>query len=60
MKKEKHFNLRIDPELLAKFRCVCEYEARSMNNQLLIFVRNAVRRYEKEHGEIEVKHDETC
>ena len=55
MGKEKHFNLRIDEDLLAKFKYVSEYNARSMNNQLLFYIRNAVKAFEKEHGEIEIK-----
>ncbi len=52
MKEVKHLSLRIDEITLKKFRFVCDYEARSANNQLLYFVRKAITEYEKEHGEI--------
>lgn len=49
---EKHFNLRINGNMLAKFKYVCDYDARSMNGQLLIYIRNAIQDFEAEHGEI--------
>lgn len=52
---EKHFNLRVDEDTLKKFKIVCDYQARSMNSQLLIFMRNAIKAYEKTHGKIETK-----
>ncbi len=53
MLKEKHLSLRIDAEMLRKFRSVCAYEGRSANSQLLIFIRDAIAKFEKEHGTIE-------
>ncbi len=53
MKEQKHLSLRIDEEMLRKFRYVCEYEGRSANRQLLIYIRTAIAEFEKEHGQIE-------
>lgn len=55
MKDEKHFGLRVDGELLKKFRFVSDYEGRSANAQILILMRKFVNEYEKEHGKIEVE-----
>lgn len=52
MENQKHLSLRIEEEMLRKFRYVCSYEARSANGQLLIFIRNAISEFEKIHGEI--------
>lgn len=58
MKKERHFGLRIDDELLQKFRYICEYEGRSANGQILFMIRRRVAAFEKEHGEIPTKDTE--
>ncbi|MDR3344045.1 MAG: hypothetical protein LBT21_00380 [Oscillospiraceae bacterium] len=49
---EKHFGLRIDGELLAKFRYVCDYEGRSANRQILQLIKGFILRYEEENGKI--------
>lgn len=55
MNIERHFGLRIDDELLRKFRYVCEYYGRSANGQILYMIRNSVSRFEAEHGKIELE-----
>lgn len=55
--KYKHLSLRIDENLLKKFRFVCEYDGRSANGQLLYLVRNCVSAYEKEYGEIKLSEE---
>ena len=57
MKNQKHLSLRIDDDMLVKFRYVCRYEGRSANSQLNIYIRNLVTAYEKEHGEIIPEND---
>jgi len=52
MKDEKHFGLRINSELLRRFRYVCEYDGRSANSQLLVMIRQYISAFEKEHGAI--------
>ena len=54
MKNKKHLSLRIDPELLEKFHYVCEYNARSANGQLNIYIKKLVENFEQEHGEINI------
>lgn len=49
-----HYSLRIDAELLEKFSFVAEYEARSINRELIQIIRNHVLRFEEKMGEIDV------
>ena len=51
----KSLTIRIDDTLLDKLHVVADYEGRSANSQVLILIRNCVREYEKENGEIEIK-----
>jgi len=50
----KHLSLRIDAKMLEKFRYVCEYDGRSANSKLLVYIRNAIKEFETEHGEIKI------
>ncbi len=47
------FTLRIDSELLKKFRYVAEYNARSANRELEILMKKQVADYENKHGKIQ-------
>lgn len=49
-----HYSLRINAELLEKFSFVAEYEARSINRELIQIIRNHVLRFEEKMGEIDV------
>ena len=51
----KSLTIRIDDTLLDKLHVVADYEGRAANSQVLILIRNCVREYEKENGEIETK-----
>ena len=57
MKKDKHFGLRIDENLLCKFHFVCEYDGRSANSQILFLIRKYIAEYEEKHGKIEIGKD---
>ncbi len=46
------FTLRIDPELLKKFRFVADYNARSANRELEVLMKKHVNEFEKKHGKI--------
>ncbi|MDR1630983.1 MAG: hypothetical protein LBS36_12360 [Oscillospiraceae bacterium] len=50
-----YLSLRIEPELLQKFKYVACYDGRSMNAALVRLVRGYVARFEKEHGAIAEK-----
>lgn len=53
MKDIKHLSLRINSDMLEKFKYICEFEGRSANSQLLYFIRQAIINFEKEHGDID-------
>lgn len=46
------FTVRVDPVLLAKFRYVAEYNARSANREAELLFRLHVEDFEKQHGKI--------
>ena len=48
------FTLRIEPELLKKFRYVAEYNARSANRELEVLMKNHVTDFESKYGKIEI------
>ena len=50
--QEKHFGLRVDGTILAKFRYVCGYHGRSANSQIIQLMLQFIAEYEKEHGKI--------
>jgi len=53
-KNEKHFGLRVDGDVLARFRYVCGYVGRSANSQIIQLMLKFIADYEKEHGKIEI------
>lgn len=46
------FTVRIEPDLLRKFRYVAEYNARSANREAEVLIKQHVEQFEKEHGKI--------
>lgn len=46
------FTIRIEPELLIKLRYIAEYNARSANCKVEVLIKNHVKQFEKEHGNI--------
>ena len=51
MKKSK-FTVRVDDEVLKKFRYVAEYNARSANREVEFLMRKRITEFEKAHGKI--------
>lgn len=51
---EKHFGLRVNGDILAKFRFICDYVGRSANKQLVQLMLQFIADYEKDHGKIEL------
>ncbi|MBE7004356.1 MAG: Arc family DNA-binding protein [Ruminococcaceae bacterium] len=49
---EKHFGLRVDGTILAKFRYVCGYHGRSANSQIIQLMLQFIADYERENGKI--------
>lgn len=48
------FTVRVNPDLLKKFRLVADYNGRSANREIEILMRNHVAEFEKIHGKIEI------
>ncbi len=55
MKDISKFTLRTEKELLRKFQYVAEYNARSMNKELEVVMKQHVLEFEKENGKIELE-----
>ena len=51
---EKHFGLRVDGDILAKFRYVCGYTGRSANSQIIQLMLKFISEYEQEHEKIDL------
>lgn len=46
------FTVRVEPELLKKFRYVAEYNARSANREAEVLIKKHIDEFEKVHGKI--------
>lgn len=46
------FTIRIDAELLKKFRIVADYNARSANKEIEVLMKKHIAEFEKSHGKI--------
>jgi hypothetical protein len=57
-KNNKHLGIEVDPELHYKLRYISKYYGRSANGQILYLIRQAVKEYEKNEGEIPVPKEE--
>jgi len=57
-KRNKHLGIEVDPELHCKLRYIAKYEGRSANGQILYLIRNCIRDFEQENGEIPFESDE--
>ena len=51
-KNNKHLGIEIDTELHRKLHYISKYEGRSANGQILYLIRQCIREFEAEHGEI--------
>ncbi len=50
----KSLSIRIDEDMLNKLHVVADYEGRSANSQILILIRDCIKKYEEENGEINI------
>jgi len=50
----KSLSIRIDSEMLDRLHYVAAYEGRSANSQILILIRDCIKNFENEHGEMEL------
>lgn len=49
------YTLRIESELMEKFRFVAEYNARSANRELEVIMKKHIEEFEEVHGKIETE-----
>ena len=49
----KSLSIRIDEDMLDKLHYVADYEGRSANSQILVLIRNCIKKFEDKYGEIE-------
>ncbi|MDR2560126.1 MAG: ribbon-helix-helix domain-containing protein [Oscillospiraceae bacterium] len=56
----KNLSLKIDPELLKKFRYVARYDDRSMNWYMNKMICNCVAKFEAKHGKIKFDGEESA
>ena len=54
-KKNKHLGIEISPELHYKIRYIANYNARSINKQMIYLAQQCVKAFEASEGKIEVK-----
>lgn len=48
----KSVSIRIEQEMLDKLGYIADYEGRSVNSHILVLVRENIKAFEQEHGEI--------
>lgn len=48
----KSISVRIDGDMLDKLHYIADYEARSANGQMIILIRECIKKFEEEHGKI--------
>ena len=51
-KKNKHLGIEIDPELHYKLHYISKYYGRSANGEILYLIRQEIKKFESEEGEI--------
>lgn len=51
----RNLTIRIDFESLDKLHIISAYEGRSANSQILILVRDLIKKYEQEYDEVFLK-----
>ena len=49
----KSVSIRIEDEMLEKLGYVADYEGRAVNSHILVLIRENIKAFEQEHGEID-------
>ena len=52
------FTLRADKVLYKKFSYIADYNARSVNKEIIHLMKRSIAKFEKEHGEIPIDPEE--
>lgn len=48
----KSVSIRIEEEMLEKLSFVADYEGRSVNSHILVLIRESIKKFEEQNGEI--------
>ena len=48
----KSVSIRMEEEMLQKLGYVADYEGRSVNSHVLVLIRDSIKHFERQHGEI--------
>lgn len=56
-KNNKHLGIEIDPELHYKLHYISKYYGRSANGEILFLIRQAIKEFEQQEGEILLPQD---
>ena len=51
--KEKHLGPRLDEETHRKLKSLSEFEGRSINGEVIYLIRQAIKKFEKENGNLD-------
>lgn len=51
-KNNKHLGIEVDPVLHYKLHYIAKFEGRSANGQILYLIRQCIKKFEEENGEI--------
>lgn len=51
-KNNKHLGIEVEPELHYKLRYIAKYEGRPANGQILYLIRQCIKEFESNNGEI--------
>lgn len=57
-KSNKHLGIEIDPELHSKIKYIAKYEGRSINGEILYLLKQYIKNFEKNEGEIIFSQDD--
>ena len=49
----KSVSIRIEDEMLKKLTYVADYEGRSINSHILVLIRESIKAFESDHGDIQ-------
>ena len=53
-KNNKHLGIEVDPVLHYKLRYIAKYEGRSANGKILYLIRQCIKEFENQNGEIDM------
>ena len=59
MGKIKSYSLRVEESLLKKFHYVAKYNGRSVNAQILMYIRKSINKFEEIYGPIELNDEQS-